>query len=76
MDLPDRIRKCRLDADLTQSQLAAKLGVHRTALTLIEQGKQGVPSDLLAEISKLFHVSADWLLTGRNPTRSRSTSAA
>ena len=70
MDFSARLRECRSQAGLTQDQVAEALGIYRSALSLMESGKQGVPSELLRDICKLYHVSADWLLTGQ--TRSAS----
>lgn len=63
MDFGEKIQKIRKQNNLTQEELAEKLYVSRTAISKWESGK-GYPSiDLLKQISKVFNISLDKLLS-------------
>jgi len=60
----DRIKELRKSKDLTQLELAEKLNITDKAVSKWENN-HGEPSvDLLLELSKLFDVSIDYLITG------------
>ena len=60
----DRIKELRKSKNLTQLELAKKLNVTDKAVSKWENN-HGEPSvDLLLELSKLFDVSIDYLITG------------
>jgi transcriptional regulator with XRE-family HTH domain len=64
MKTGDRIKELRKSKDLTQLELAEKLNVTDKAVSKWENN-HGEPSiDLLLELSKLFDVSIDYLITG------------
>jgi transcriptional regulator with XRE-family HTH domain len=63
-NLAERIRGLREEFDLSQDYLAQKLGLTRSAISQIENGKRSVQSDELAKIAELFQVTADALLKG------------
>lgn len=58
----DRIKNLRENIGLTQSQLANRLGVTRAAVNAWEMGISFPSTALLAELSRLFGVSTDYLL--------------
>lgn len=60
--LGERIRRLRTGARMTQGDLAARLGISKSAIGMYEQGRREPPYELLLKISELFGVSADWLL--------------
>lgn len=63
MDLNEKIQKLRKQNKLTQVQLAEKLFVSRTAVSKWESGR-GYPSiDILKQISNVFNISLDNLLS-------------
>lgn len=63
MEFKDKIQKLRTDNKLTQEQLAEKLYVSRTAISKWESGK-GYPNiDTLKDISNIFHITLDDLLS-------------
>ena len=64
--IADRIREARSFAKLSQSGLAAILGVHRCAITRWE-GVRGVVPRLenITAIAAVTSVNLDWLSTGR-----------
>ena len=60
-----RIRKLREKKNMSQSELAEKLNITNIHLSRIETGSRGASLDLLMEISEVFQVSLDYLVTGR-----------
>lgn len=68
MELSSRIQALRKSKGLSQEALADRLGVSRQAIGKWESG-QAVPSiDNLLELSELFDVTLDYLLTGKAPS--------
>lgn len=61
--LGERIRRLRTGARMTQSELAARLGVSASAVGMYEQGRREPPYPVLQKLSELFGVSTDWLLS-------------
>ncbi len=60
----DRIRTLRKDLNSTQYAFADKLYISPSYLALIEAGKRFPTLEILAQVSKLCHVSIDFLLFG------------
>lgn len=58
------IRRRREGLGLSQAQLADKIGVGRTTVTMIERGAQGILIHQLLEIAKALRVSPEKLLDG------------
>ena len=56
-----RLRDLREDHDLTQDQLVAKLGMHKTTYTNYEQGKREIPLALVIRLAELYNVSIDYI---------------
>ena len=63
----DRARKAREYADLTQGELADRLGMARTSLARVEQGKAEPRRTTLIGISFATGVSLEWLENGETP---------
>ena len=51
--------------DLTQGELAAKIGMNRSVLNRIEQGTRSCRDDELVKLADYFDISADYLLGRR-----------
>ena len=60
--LGQRIAKARNDADLTQQQLAERLGILQPQLASYEVGRRRVPVSLLPQIAETLAVSLDELI--------------
>jgi len=60
--IPDRIKELREKNNYTQSSLAKKLNVTRSSVNAWEMGISMPSTALIVELSKLFHVSTDYLL--------------
>jgi len=57
-----RIRDLREDHDMTQKQVAAKLNCSQQVYSNYELGQRDIPTDILIKLSKLYHVSVDYIL--------------
>ena len=64
-----RLKDLRIDSDLTQKELADKLGISQQTLSDYEKGKYDLPNDLLIKYADYFNVSVDYIL-GRTNNRS------
>ena len=64
-----RIRDLREDADLSQREIAAYLGIQQTVYSRYERGYQNLPLEHLLALADYYGVSTDYIL-GRtnNPT--------
>ena len=62
--LPCRIAQLRRNKGLNRSQLAQKLHVSSSAIGMYEQGHRTPSIDTLIQMSRLFNVSLDYLVTG------------
>lgn len=68
--MSSRIRRARTLAAFTQSELARRLGVQRSAVTQWERDNGTTPSvSHLAQIATETGVCFEWLATGRGPAR-------
>ena len=69
--LSNRLIQIRKERHLTQSEVAEKLNVSFQAVSLWERGESTPEINKLADISALYAVSLDWLLTGKKRNSSR-----
>ena len=56
-----RLRDLREDHDLTQDELVAILGMHKTTYTNYEQGKREIPFALVIRLAQFYNVSIDYI---------------
>ena len=61
--IADRIRYLRDKGGLTQTDLAKKLGISRSAVNSWEMSLSSPSVANIIEMTKIFHVSADYLLS-------------
>lgn len=61
MNYRERIRALREDQDLSQSRVAAYLGVGQRTYSDYELGKTRIPVDLLIKLAKFYNVSMDFI---------------
>jgi transcriptional regulator with XRE-family HTH domain len=77
-----KVRALRLTYTIKQTDLAARLGVQRAAVTRWEQGTRGLTVDMLLRIADTFGIPASRLLPDRHhevatpPARSDQTAVA
>lgn len=63
--LGGNIKQARLDADVTQVQLAEKLGITQPMLAKYENGTRRIPAWLLPSIAKTLKACYNQLLDGK-----------
>lgn len=61
-DFGEILKALRLSKGFTQQQLADRLGICKTSVSYYEQSRRLPPSELLIDLSRVFHVSVDYLL--------------
>ncbi len=57
-----RVRDLREDADLSQAQVAERLGKQTTTYRRWESGETEIPVHIIKELCILYNVSADYIL--------------
>lgn len=62
-NVADRIRYLRDKAGMTQTDLANRLGISRSAVNAWEMYLSSPSINNIIELAKIFHVSTDYLLT-------------
>lgn len=62
MEFSERLKKLRKDADLTQVDVANKLGISQPAYASWERGIKKPTQENLVKLSKILYVSVDYLL--------------
>lgn len=68
MDLADRIKTIITVNNLTSSSFADKIGVQRSGVSHILNGRNRPSMDFLLKVIEAFpRVDAGWLLTGKSP---------
>jgi transcriptional regulator with XRE-family HTH domain len=65
--LNERIIDLRESKDLTQTELAKRLSIDKSAMNKIESGTRKVSADELSKLASIFDVTTDYLL-GKNNT--------
>lgn len=62
----NRIKDLREDHDLTQQQIADRIGITQRKYSYIETGTQPLTDELLVKLANYYHVSIDYLLCQTN----------
>ena len=57
-----RLRDLREDADKTQKEIAALLGIDQRVYSNYETGKREIPSHMLITLADYYHTSVDYIL--------------
>ena len=68
--LPCRIAQLRRSIGMNQHQLAEKLHLSPSTIGMYEQGRRTPNVDILIQMSRIFNVSLDYLITGKEFTPS------
>lgn len=58
----EKVREERLKRGLSQDELAAKAGVHRTYIGMIERGEKNITLINIKKVAKAFDLAIDKLL--------------
>lgn len=62
VDFGNALKTLRLKENMTQAQLARKLGLTRSVISAYETGLRLPSYDILIHIAKIYNVSTDYLL--------------
>ena len=62
MTIAERIKKLRCDSDISQAELARRLGVTRSSVNAWELGLNMPTTQYVVEMARLWHVTTDYLL--------------
>lgn len=58
----NRIKDLREDKDLTQAEIAKRLGLYTTQYQRYERAETTIPADIIVDIAKFHEVSTDYIL--------------
>lgn len=62
VDFGNTLKTLRLKEEITQAQLAKKLGITKSVISAYETGLRMPSYDILIHIAQIFNVSTDFLL--------------
>lgn len=62
VDFGNILKELRLQAGLTQKDLAAKIGVTKSVISYYELSERSPSPEVLIKLANIFHVSTDFLL--------------
>lgn len=62
MSFPDRFIKLRKDNNLTQQQMADKIGMHITQVKRYEAAQAQPSLEVVKKIALAFNITTDWLI--------------
>lgn len=67
LEFGTRLRFLRRAANLTQKELARRVGISRRDISAIERGRVQDPRSFIADIARVLEVDPEWLDTGAGP---------
>jgi len=62
VDFGSKLKELRIQAKMTQQQLAALVGVTKSVISFYELRERSPSPDVLIKLARIFHVSTDYLL--------------
>lgn len=62
MNFGDKLKMLRTGQNLTQQQLATRLGVQKSVVSYYESGDRTPSTDVLIKLARVFHTTIDYLL--------------
>lgn len=65
MNFGDKLKMLRTGQNLTQQQLATRLGVQKSVVSYYESGERTPSTDVLIKLARVFHTTIDYLLDVR-----------
>lgn len=68
MEISERIRDIRLDANLLQYEFGERLGVGRVTVNRWENFAQLPPMKMIRKMAKKFNTTPEWILYGSDET--------
>ncbi len=70
MSLGSKIKQLRKQAEMTQSELARRLGISPSAVGMYEQDRREPDSKILSKLCGIFNVSGDYFISSDKPAES------
>lgn len=62
VNMGEKLKSLRVEKKLTQKQVANRIGLATSAVSSYESGSRYPSYDVLVKLSRIFHVSTDYLL--------------
>lgn len=62
VNMGEKLKSLRIDKNLTQKQVADRIGLAISAVSSYESGTRYPSYDVLVKLARIFHVSTDYLL--------------
>lgn len=62
MNFGEKLKMLRTGQNLTQQQLASRLGVQKSVVSYYESGERTPSTDVLVKLARFFHTTTDYLL--------------
>jgi len=62
VDFGNKLKDLRMQAGMTQQQLATLVGVTKSVISFYELRERSPSPDVLVKLARIFHVSTDYLL--------------
>ncbi len=62
VDFGIRLKELRKEKNLTQKQLATRIGVKNSIISFYEMGDRNPTPEIIIELAKVFHVTTDYLM--------------
>lgn len=59
--IANRLKEARVNAGLSQNQVAQMIGLNRPSISEIEAGRRKVSAEELVKFSEIYKVKLDWL---------------
>lgn len=72
----ERIKAIRKALDLTMEQFGKRIGLSKSAISLIESGKNGTTDQTITSICREYNVNEHWLRTGEGEMFDASEASA
>ena len=63
--MKDRIKAIRTAENISQNEFARRIGVTPGFISNVETGRSGLSDDRIHEVVEAFHLSEEWLRTGK-----------
>ena len=62
VNMGEKLKSLRIEKNLTQKQVADRIGLAISAVSSYESGTRYPSYDVLVKLARIFHVSTDYLL--------------
>ena len=62
VNMGEKLKSLRIEKNLTQKQVADRMGLAISAVSSYESGTRYPSYDVLVKLARIFHVSTDYLL--------------